>query len=114
MPTGFTSATRTTTKRAICRYPSSIRGSPRAATRRRVRRRPRRRRRRRRCRRRSYPVDQADEPVEEREHGDRDRDREDVGEGTAATGKYVCEEEHNSIVRPTPSRPHEVIWAAYT
>src|ERR1700710_639218 len=114
MPTGLTSATRTTTKSAICRYPSNIRGSPHAAARRRGRRRPRRRRRRRRCRRRSYPVDQANEPVEDGEHGDRDGDRKHVGEGTATAREDVCEEEHTSIVRPTPSRPHEVRGAPHT
>src|ERR1700709_1622803 len=108
MPTGLTSATRTTTKSAICRYPSNIRGSPPAAERRRGGQSRRGRRGRRRCRRRSYPVDQAKEPVEDGEHGDRDGDRKHVGEGTATAREDVCEEEHTSIVRPTPSRPHEV------
>src|SRR6202012_1802501 len=62
----------------------------------------------------SYAIDQADEPVEECEHADRDRDREHVGKRAAAAGEDVCEEEHTSIVRPTPSRPHEVRNGPYT
>src|ERR1700749_4020392 len=114
MPTGLTSATRTTTKIPIWRYPSNIRGSPREAARTRGTRRLGTRRPVRRCPRRSYAIDEADQPVEEGEHRDRQGDLEKVGDGAAAAREDVCEEEHTSIVRPTPSGPHEVRCGPYT
>src|SRR5882724_7460140 len=116
MPTGFTSATKTATKIAICSQPCAIRGSPPAAGRRPGRRRPAPRRQGRRDRQprtpraaaHSYPVDQVDRPVEEGEESDRDRYCENVGGRTTAPRKDVGEDGQDiPILRRTPSRPRE-------